>query len=475
MRSRLFIGDATFGIALAFLAGIFAASMPWNIVFVILLVGMGLGGMFVAQRKYGRELLMFFCAFILGITYLHFFLYRKTATIAMPFGKETELTALVGDEPLPSEKYLIVSAETRPPLKGALKILAPPTADIQYGDVIKLAGVIEKPDTPGDDPIMFSPKQITVTARGKGFFLRSWMIDLKRTAIAGFQSSLPADEAAFLGGIVFGSKAGASDALKTALSLTGTTHLIAVSGFKVTIVIVTARELFAGLFSRRTAFAASIAFLTLFILMVGFEASAIRAAIMGVIALIARETGEGINPRNAVTFTALAMALINPTILTGDLSFQISFLAVLGILYLGPPFKKLFHYTEEGLFAWKEAGITTLAAQLATMPILMNAFGQFSPAAIPANVLTLSLLPLTMFSGFILACTNAVTPFLAFGPRLIADLITKYQLAVIRAFAAIALPLPLPLGSAFAIGLYYLTLILFIFSYTNDDRDFAKI
>jgi competence protein ComEC len=205
----------------------------------------------------------------------------------------------------------------------------------------------------------------------------------------------------------------------------------------------------------------------LFILMVGYEASAIRASIMGVIALIARETGESFNVRNAITFTALAMTLFNPTILTGDLSFMISFLAVLGIIYLGPPFKKLFRYEEEGLFGWKEAGITTLSAQLATMPILMNAFGQFSLVAIPANIFTLSLLPLTMFCGFTLACVDLVSANIAFFTAKFLGLILGYQLAVIKLFARIAAPLPLPLGTPFAIALYYLGLVLFIFSYAE--------
>lgn len=474
MRFQLFPDAIAFGIAFAFLVGIFSADIGWDIAIVVSVAVICLGSAFLRFKKYRTEIIFFFLALVVGIGYVHIYLYWRTAHIIVPFGKQITFSAVVSDEPLASEKYLILTTAVQKPLEGTVKILAPPGSDIRYGDLIAVSGVIEEPETSVDDPIIFSPKQIVIKGSHYGFFLREWLIDLKLGVMERFMAMLNVDEVAFLGGILFGSKMGVSDALKSALSLTGTTHLIAVSGYKVTLVIVTVGELFSRIFSRRSAFIASIIFLVLFILMVGFEASAVRAAIMGVIALVAREAGETINIRNAVTFTALFMALVDPTILTNDLSFMISFLAVLGIIYLGPPFKKLFHYKDEGMFGWKEAGITTLGAQLATMPILMNAFGQFSLVAIPANICTLSLLPLTMFFGFMLACVGAVSGHIAFFTAKIVGLIIGYQLAVIRLFAAIAVPLPLSFSSAFAIFLYYLILCLFAFSYKDND-DFAKI
>ncbi len=296
------------------------------------------------------------------------------------------------------------------------------------------------------------------------------MIALKLTALASFKRALSADAAAFLGGIVFGSKVGISDTLKQMLSVTGTTHLIAVSGYKVTLVIVTTGELFLRFLNRRAAIALAVVSLALFVLMVGFEASAIRAAVMGIIALVAREAGETFDMRNAIAFTAFGMALQNPTILTNDLSFVISFLAVLGIVYLGPPFKILFHFENDGLFGWKEAAITTLSAQLATMPVLMNAFGRFSLIAIPANVFTLSLLPLTMCLGCMLACLGLASNYLAFAAAKLAGLLVGYELAVIRISARIAVPFPLPVNSEFAMFLYYLILVIFIFSHAHHRR-----
>ena len=113
--------------------------------------------------------------------------------------------------------------------------------------------------------------------------------------------------------------------------------------------------------------------------------------------------------------------------------------------------------------------LTTLAAQLASLPVLVTAFGAFSLVAIPANVLTLSLLPITMFSGFVLAVCGFMPPSLLFFAAKFAGLIVGYQLAVIYLFAKIAIPLPLSFNTTFAFFIYYLVLATFIFSYARRD------
>jgi competence protein ComEC len=409
-----------------------------------------------------------FCALVAGVFYFHIYLALKDSHTNLPLGKKVSLVGIIVDEPKPSEKYLLLEMKAEAPLAGRVVVLARQGSDFHYGDEVRAIGTINKSDD-GGEPIMFSPEIIKIAGH-KGFWLREKMINLKLAIEEHFNLILPSDQAAFLGGILFGSKTGISAADKIALSLSGTTHLIAVSGYKVTLVIFGAGILFGRFFSRRATFFFALLFLILFIAMVGTEASAVRAAIMGFLALLAREMGEAFNIRNALIFTALFMALIDPTILTGDLSFIISFASVLGIIYLGPAFKKLFRYSDEGLLGWREAAITTLAAQLATMPVLMNAFGQFSLMAIPANVLTLSLLPITMFFGSLLAFLGFVSSHLAFFVAKLTGFILAYQLSAIRFFARLATPLPLPFNSAFAIFFYYLLIATFAFSYGADQK-----
>ncbi len=372
---------------------------------------------------------------------------------------------IVSDEPQPSQKYLLLTAQAQKPYAGGVTVLAPLGSTFAYGALLQLPGTLQTSDQ-GGDAVLFSPK-IVLRAKHKGFFLREWMINLKLAILDRFNELLSTDEAALLGGITFGSKQNFKPDLKQAMSLSGLTHLVAISGYNITIVIFAAGEIFGRWFSRRMTLIFTFVFLILFMFMVGNAASGIRAVIMGSLALVAREMGEVFSMRNAVAMTALVMALYDPTVLTGNMSFILSFLSLLGIVYLGPPLQKLLRYEpkEKGLLDWKESAVTTFSAQLAVMPILINTFGQFSATAIIANVLVLGTVPLTMFFGFVLAASSFISSALAFFAATFAGFLLSYQLAAIRFFGKFAIPLPLPLNSEFAIFFYYLLLGIFIFSY----------
>lgn len=456
--------DLAFGLAFAFLAGAFAANVGWR-PFVALIVAFIIVFTLYRFKKYHRTAcLVFLVSFTVGISYVYGYLAWTASKAKMPFNTKITFAAVVTDEPRTGANSIIVSAAAQPPLRGSVEILAPPYSNIHYGDLLAIQGKIEPPENTGSEPLIIWPRIVLISAH-HGFWLREKMIDLKLAMIARLGTLLPADNAAFLAGVLFGAKNDINQAFKNELSVTGTTHLVAVSGYKVTLVIVAAGIFLGQFLQRRAAFPAIAVCLGLFVLMVGNAASAIRAAIMGFMGLIARETGEEFDMRNAITFAAFIMVIADPTALTNDLSFIISFASVIGIVYLGPSFQKLFRVTEPGVLEWKSAAITTLAAQLATMPILVNAFGQFSFVAIPANILTLSLLPLTLCAGFALAALSFLSYHLAFAAAKLVTILLTYQLVVIRSFAAIAISLPVVFNSEFIFASYYLVLILFIFSY----------
>jgi len=466
MAFSLHPADTAFGITLLFLAGIFIAGLEWHF-FVFFLAALAGGAASVLfRRALWKECALFCCAMLAGALYYHLYFYVEGAkTNLPPFGQKGVFSVTISDEPQPSEKFLMIAADAEPPFAGTVEIFAPPESDFKYGDLLRVAGTVSPPDMPGGNAIIFTPK-ITVLAEHRGFWLREWMINIKLAILQKFREALPEDQAALLGGIAFGSKVSFKQELKNAMALSGTTHLVAVSGYNITIVIVAASDLFRRFFSRRTTFFAAVIALVLFMFMVGAQASAVRAAIMGFLALVAREIGEQFSMRNAIVFTAAFMALLDPSILTGNLSFILSFLSLVGIVYIGPPLKKLLRYGSDGsLFDWKESAVTTLSAQLAVMPVLINSFGRFSCMAILANIFILATVPLTMFFGLLLALFGFASHYLAFFAGKLVGLMLAYQLSVIRLFAALAIPLPLPLNSAAAIAFYYLILLVFIFSY----------
>src|SRR5258708_3811839 len=353
MALRLSSGDIAFGTSFAFLFSIFAVSLDWDLP---ILFGVAMFCVTVylwISRHFWLECLFFLAALGCGVFYFHFYHNVVEAGTRLPFGKATTLTVLVSDEPQPSEKFLIVPTRAEPPFSGAVTIFAPLASDFAYGDRLRASGALEPPNPlgKGKDPVMFSPR-LRILARHQGFLPREWMIDLKLGILKKLQEALPPDEAALLGGITFGSKVSFKKEFKSAMALSGTTHLVAVSGYNITIVILAVRGVFGRFFSRRVTFCIAVIFLILFMLMVGGAASGVRAAIMGFLALVAREAGRIFSMRNAATITAAIMVLFDPTALTQNMSFILSFLSLLGIVYIGPPLNALLNHTEGGVLDW---------------------------------------------------------------------------------------------------------------------------
>ena len=456
------LNDVVFAIGGTFLVGIavanmgfaFAALFWWTIVIAT--------GVFLLFQHVGlwKLLVAAVLLFLLGIFYFQFFENAVTAETHLIFDKKINFSATVIDEPAPSEKFLIVSAEAEPPFAGRFTILAPPTSVIGYGDELKLYGKISPPKMLGDDSLAYMP-QIEITSHHRASWIREKLINLKNAALRIFEWSLPRDEAGLLGGIAFGSKVDLSADLKRALSASGTTHLIAVSGYNITIVLYAVERALGGFIMRRKMLAAALGLVILFVLMTGIQPSAVRAAIMGFILVFAGEMGGGMNldTRNALVLTAVAMTLFDPTLPVRNLGFQLSFLSLAGIVYLETPLKQLFRIKDDGAFGWKVSAITTLAAQLAVWPILSAAFGGSSATSIFANVMVLGTVPVTMFFGFILAAAGFVSQYLAFGLAAIIHLLLAYQISAIKFWGGLAVPLRFPLSAWIIAPLYYLCLL----------------
>jgi len=186
----------------------------------------------------------------------------------------------------------------------------------------------------------------------------------------------------------------------------------------------------------------------------------VRAAVMGILVLLARELGRPYSVPYALAWTAFGMVLLDPgsIFLPG---FQLSFMSLLGIVYLSPLLLERFGVKPDGAAefsgGFRENSALTIAAQLAVAPIALNAFGGISITSFLANALILPVMPMTMFFGFLLIACGTVAPPLGFLAGLFAHILLAYEIAVIRFFAFFALPLS---GSfpAMGIALYYLFL-----------------
>lgn len=185
---------------------------------------------------------------------------------------------------------------------------------------------------------------------------------------------------------------------------------------------------------------------------------------MGSLAVIARGTGRIFNPRNAVTFAAFGMVVMNATLLT-DPRFLLSFLSFLGIYYLGPPIDNFFHWADGGVFQWKEHAMLSLSTNLAILPVVMNTFGGFSLTSFVSNILIMIPWLAVIAFGAMLILFGSVSPPLAFCVAQIVSVLLRYELFVIRTASAMVIPIPAVFRSPIAIAFYYGILIIFAHYY----------
>jgi len=285
--------------------------------------------------------------------------------------------------------------------------------EYKYGDVLEIAGELKTPVVFDDfnyknylakdkiHSVIYYPK-IKVLDNKAGIF--SLIFKFKKNIREKTEKIMPFPENSILQAITLGNKNAISNDLKEKLNIVGIRHIVAISGMH--IVILTEIIMFfligIGLW-RGQAFYFAIVILFLFIIMIGAPASAVRAGIMGVMLLLGQKIGRLNDSARIIVFAATIMLIFNPLLLRYDVGFQLSFLAVLGIIYLKPIFDSwlLRLFKKQELNGIIQIITMTFAAQIATLPILVFNFGRISLISPIANLLIVPILPYIMSLGLI--------------------------------------------------------------------------
>lgn len=250
--------------------------------------------------------------------------------------------------------------------------------------------------------------------------------------------------------LVFGQESNISREWKDKLNITGTRHIAAVSGMNITII--------SSIISSFAPFYISIVLLFLYILMIGAQASAVRAFIMAVIFILAKKLGRMSSGSRAVFFAATFMLVQNPFLLTKDVGFQLSFLAILGLIYLEPYFSNWLRLLPNPkVFPLRTTLSATLSAQVFTLPILAYNFGRISLLSPVVNILIVPFLaPITILI-FIFAIFGIILQPLGFLLSWPVWLSLTYITKIVDWFSK------MPLVSMAVGNLHWLWLIVFYF------------
>lgn len=289
-----------------------------------------------------------------------------------------------------------------------------------YGDRVAVTGKVLEPKIFEDfnyknylsrfgvDAVMYYP-EITTLSQNHGNRIKALLLTIKTNFLRQLSQILPEPQNAFLGGLLVGNKRSIPQTLIDNFNRTGTSHIIAISGFNITIIMWAIDSLLSR-FGRRVSFLVNFLVIGCFVVLTGGSASVIRAAVMGIMVLVAKNLGRQFRPTNALVATAVVMIALNPKILLFDVGFQLSFLALAGLIFLSPSLTRALVAVPKII---REALVATIAAQIFAFPILLFNFGQLSLVAPLANVLVLPVIPWTMLFGFLAGSLGFVATTLA--------------------------------------------------------------
>lgn len=370
---------------------------------------------------------------------------------------------------------------------GTALLIAPTYPTHAYGENVFIDGKISLPETfASDDGRMFNypeylhakgvryqffyPKIETQGAHG-GNLLLGKLFSLKHSFIARIQSVLPEPESALAGGLLLGGKQSLGSEWIERFRDTGIVHIIVLSGYNMTIVAEWLAVIFLFLGFYPSIIVASVG-IALFTLMTGAGATVVRAAIMALLVLLARLTGRTYDVSRALLFAGVIMVVIDPGILLYDPSFQLSFLAALGLLHVAPLVKP-YVWRLKRFPILEEVVVSTIATQALVLPLLVYQTGMLSLVSLFANILVLPLIPFTMLFAFLGGLAGFVNNFVSFIVIFPAQVTLSWMFIVAKygsmiPFSSVKLP---PISGAVVIFVYLLIALCLYRWHKNKNRE----
>ncbi len=318
-----------------------------------------------------------------------------------------------------------------------------------YGDLVKVSGELQKPQNFKTDigkefdyvnylskdsiyyNISFAEVDFIESNQGSSFI--GFLLKIKSKFLKNIEAIIPPPQSSLLGGLLLGTKQSLGVDLQQNFIDTGLIHIVVLSGYNVTIV---AEAIMRSLYFLPMAFGVWVGSISIifFAIMTGAGATIVRASIMAILALIARASGNAFDITRALIIAGFLMVLQNPYILYFDLSFQLSFLATIGLIFLSPMLEKYFLWLPKK-FGLREIASATFATQIFVLPFILYKMGTLSIIAPITNLIILPLVPATMFFGFLTGLTSFVSKIIALPFGFISNTFLKFEIFIVKIFS----------------------------------------
>ena len=370
----------------------------------------------------------------------------------------TEVTVIVSDAPTLSGSRVrfrgeVIANPTQErgsvPVGTGLLVYALPPPDLaamrppphlRYGDTLGVSGSLERPEPIGDFDyaawlesqgiagVLWARQADTVSTDG-GNWVMAALHQFRGHLAAALQRAMPAPESGLAQALLLGIRTELPAQVKDAFRTAGMSHLLAISGLHVGIVLALALGIGAATLGSGNPLVIFGAMATVWAYAVvsGLDPPVVRAAIMGSLALAQGLTGRGMRGLTALALAAGVMVCADPTLLT-SLSFQLSFTAMAGVI-VGLPLITLFSgavatlagSSNAGVSRWLQYGLTLLIASvvisttttLATIPLIAMHFGEIPVMSVPATILAMPAMPLALVATAATAVAGVIASWLA--------------------------------------------------------------
>jgi len=379
----------------------------------------------------------------------------------------------------------IISGNDKSPVSGKVQVRTSRYPEYRYGDLITVTGKLKTPEKFSDFDyqrylairdiysVMDYP-DIELIASNQGDKIPAFIYSARNSMAQSIDRALPEPQSGLAKGIFLGIPGSIPQSIRAQFAATGTSHVLAISGLHLTIIIGLLVMAGSLIFGRRYNIHIWLAFIVVWIYAVftGLEMPIIRSAIMGCVFLLAIFLGRQRNALPALTLAAAIMLGFQPKII-GDVSFQLSYLSMCGLILVFPHFQKLslLQKPEEenrsfvnrisrviltGLFV-------IISALIGIAPLIAYNFGVLPVLAIPTTIFILPVLPLIIITSALVGIIGLILPFLAMIIGWLDWLFISYMLLIVRIFDALPLAsIDLKITEPWQVWCYYILLLVIL-------------
>jgi len=278
-----------------------------------------------------------------------------------------------------------------------------------YGDLISLGAEInplKPPVNPGEfdycrymasqniyHSVFLKTNEWHITAKNKGNRFWEIIYNIRLRLKSEIEQALPGtEEKGIAEALAFGDESDIPNEIMTEYAGTGTLHILSVSGLHVAVILIALNWLFS--FLTRIKYGKYIRLVIILILiwayafLTGFSPPIARSVIMFSLVYLGIHTGRQTNIYNSICGAAFILLLIDPLLIM-QAGFQLSFIALTGIVWLQPRVSVLWNPSNKFIKSTWELAAASIAAQIITLPISILYFNQLSIYFLPANLIVI--------------------------------------------------------------------------------------